>query len=96
MPSFVVETYVPGGDPERFAVDVDGIRAAADAGLAGGQVRHVRSYLVQADEMGFHIVEASSADDVARITDLASVEVERIVRAVELEPPEADRAPELK
>lgn len=81
MASFVVETYVPGGNLDRFVVDVDGIRAAS-ASSAGGAVHHIRSYLVPSDEMGFHVVEADTADDVARLTDLASLEVERIVQAI--------------
>jgi hypothetical protein len=81
MASFVVETYVPGGDLDRFVVDVDGIRAASASGV-GGAVHHVRSYLVPSDEMGFHVVEADTADDVARLTDLARLEVERIVQAI--------------
>lgn len=84
MASFVVETYVPQGDPDRFASDVDGLRAAA--AVLDDQVHHVRSYLVPSDEMGFHEIEASSAEDVARITTLARIDVERIVEAVGVVP----------
>jgi len=87
MTSFVVETYVPSGDPERFAVDVEGIRLAAEAiVVVDGQVHHVRSYLVPSDEMGFHVVEADSAEDVMRVTKLAGIEVERIVKAIGVGP----------
>ncbi len=82
MVSFVVETYVPGGDRERFASDVDGIRAAVASIAAEMQVHHVRSYFVPSDEMGFHVIEANSAEDVARVTELAGIEVERIVEAI--------------
>lgn len=87
MTSFVVETYVPSGDRERFAVDVDGIRIAAEAiVVVDGRVHHVRSYLVPSDEMGFHVVEAESAEDVRRVTQLAGIEVERIVETVGVGP----------
>jgi hypothetical protein len=87
MASFVVETYVPQGDQERFAADVDGIRLAAEAiVVVDGRVHHVRSYLVPGDEMGFHVVEADSADDVVRLAKLAGIEVERIAEAIDIGP----------
>lgn len=87
MASFVVETYVPSGDAERFAGDVDGIRVAAEAIVVGdGRVYHVRSYLVPSDEMGFHVVEANSVEDVVRLAELAGIEVERIVEAIGVGP----------
>ena len=84
MASFVVETYVPGGDVERFTVDVDRIRAAAEALQGDRPARHVRSYLARADEMGFHLVEAPGADVVRRVAALACVEVERVVAVIDL------------
>ena len=81
MTSYVVETFVPAGSPERFALDVDGLRrVTADA--VGEQVRHIRSYLVPGDEMGFHLVEARTAADVEQITREAGIEPERIVEAM--------------
>ena len=90
MTSFVVETFVPEGDATRFAADVDGLRAAAEStSLSGGHLHHVRSYLVPSDSMGFHVVEGGSAEDVVRLTELAHIEVERIVEAIA-----ADESPE--
>jgi hypothetical protein len=87
MTSFVVETYVSGADASRFAADVDGIRhAVASVVAAAGHVNHVRSYLVPSDEMGFHVIEADSADDIVRVTELARIEVERIVTAIGVGP----------
>ncbi len=86
MTSFVVETYVPRGDQERFAADVDGIRLAAEAFVVDGRVHHVRSYLVPGDEMGFHVVEADSAEDVVRVVELAGIDVERVVEAIGVGP----------
>jgi hypothetical protein len=86
--SFVVETYVQDGDPGRFAADVEGIRAATQSvDPPGGRVHHVRSYLVPSDQMGFHVVEGDSAEDVVRLTELASIEVERIVEAIGTDEP---------
>lgn len=94
MASFVVETYVPLGNADRFAIDVDGIRAAAATVVtADGHVHHVRSYLVPSDEMGFHVVEAMNAEDVSRMAELAHIDVERIVEAVGVSPGDAGRDP---
>ncbi|HSO29195.1 MAG TPA: hypothetical protein VLS28_04785 [Candidatus Sulfomarinibacteraceae bacterium] len=86
MASFVIETYVPQGDQERFAADVDGIRLAAEAIVVEGRVHHVRSYLVPGDEMGYHVLEARSAEDVVRVTQLAGIEIERVVEAIGVGP----------
>jgi len=86
MASFVIETYVSGGDSVRFADDVAGIGAAARTLGAVPAVHHVRSYLVPSDEMGFHVLEAETATEVSRVASLASVEVERIVRVIGIDP----------
>ena len=44
--------------------------------------QRVRSNLGPGDEVGFHIVEAESAEAVVRVTALAGIEVERIVEAI--------------
>lgn len=85
MPSFVAETYVPSGDRDRLASDIDGIRAAEqNATAAEGRVHHVRSYVVPSDEMGFHIFEAERASDVVRLLTAAGIEVERVVESIGL------------
>lgn len=84
MTSFVLETYVPDGNPERFSTDVDGLRRAAGADRAG-DIRHVASYLVPTDEMGFHLIEARTASDVERVAIQAGIETERIVEAIDVE-----------
>jgi hypothetical protein len=90
MTSFVVETYVSEGDADRFAADVIGIRAAVESVVpAAGRLSHVRSYLVPSDEMGFHVIEAESPDDIVRVTALASIDVERIVAAIGVGPDQA-------
>lgn len=83
MASFIVETYVPPGDPERFATELERLRASlAKVAATDGEVHHVRSYLVPSDEMGVHVVEAESAGAVMRFAKLAGIEVERIVPAI--------------
>ena len=86
MASFVVETFVAADVPDRFAADVEGIRKAAKAKNVDGPFHVVRSYFVPGDEMGFHVVEAASAEHVARVVALAGIEVERIVEAIGVEP----------
>lgn len=91
MASFVVETYVPADAQGRFAAEADVIRVAADTAVAAaGHVRHVRSFLAPGDAMGFHVVEADSSEDVARVAALAGVEVERIVEVVGVPPAVSD------
>ena len=86
MVSFVIETFVAEDAQRHFTAEADGIRVAAEAFGAGGQVRLVRSYLVPGDGMGFHVIEANSAADVARVAERAGVEAERIVEAIRVEP----------
>jgi hypothetical protein len=92
MGSFVVETFVPQDDPDRFVVDVRSLRVAVRAApRAPGGPRYLRSYLVPDDAMGFHVIEAETADEVARLARLANVEVERIVSAVSVATIQAER-----
>lgn len=87
MASFVVETYIPLGDHDRFRVDVDGIRRAVASSVTGrGRTRHVRSYLAPDDEMAFHYVDAGSAEEVRWLTEQAGIEAERIVTVIGVGP----------
>ena len=87
MPSYVVETFVPAGSREQFAVAVEDLRTASQGVDGDRPVRHVRSFLVPGDEMGFHVVEAGSAGDVERVTTSAGIDPERIVEVVRVEQP---------
>jgi hypothetical protein len=92
MGSFVVETFVAQSDRDRFEDRVRRLEAAAASTPAGPhRVRHVRSYLMPADAMGFHVMEAETTDDVVRVTTIANIEVERIgaVITVDARPAEA-------
>jgi hypothetical protein len=86
MASFLVEMYVRQGDREGFAAAVEGLRSASAAAKTAGRVRHVRSYLVPSDEMGIHVVDADTADDVRQLAKLAGIEIERVVSAVGVDP----------
>jgi len=87
MPSFVVDTYVPADARDRFARAVEDLRAAIDEDRALRPVRHLRSFVAPADEMGFHVLEATSAADVTRLTSAAGIEVERVVEVVRVDGP---------
>jgi hypothetical protein len=93
MASFLVETHVAQGGRDDFESAVEGLRAAlTEMAVLDSKVRHVRSYLVPSDELGFHVVEADSAEAVTRLTKLAGIDVERIVSAIGIDPEEeADR-----
>jgi len=86
MVSFVVETWVAADVQDRFPAEAEEIRKAATAASLDGPVHVLRSYLVPGDEMGFHVVEAATVEDVARVAALAGIEVERIVEAIGVEP----------
>lgn len=87
MASFLVESHVAKGGRDGFATAVESLRAAlAEMARLDSELRHVRSYLVPSDEIGFHVVEADSAEAVMRLAKLAGIEVERIVSAVGIDP----------
>ena len=87
MPSFVVETFVPAEGREQFTRSIEDLRAASDRSRDRGGVRHLRSFLVPDDEMGFHVLEARTVTDVARVTQSAGIEVERVVEVVTVDVP---------
>lgn len=84
MRSFLVESYV-AGTPNP---DVRSLAALAQAGAAAGaregiEVRHVRSFLAPDDEICFHVFEAASRQEVARMTELVNLDHERITEVIE-------------
>ena len=83
MASFLVEVYESDPDGPGFTRAVDGLREAADVlSREGSRVRHVRSYVVPEDEMCFHVFEAGSVEDVARVSEIAGIEIGRIVETI--------------
>lgn len=84
MPSFLVESYVA----HVRATDITSLAARAEAGAASGArggiaVRHVRSFLAPDDDICFHVFEAPSREAVARMTELANLDHERITEVIE-------------
>ena len=84
--SFLVETFVPQGDPAQFTSDIDVLRAAVARDYEG-RVHHVRSYLVPGDEMGVHVIDADSAELIRQLATDAGLRLERVVAAVGIESP---------
>lgn len=84
MPSYLVETYVPRGRAEELEALGDELRAAiAELGREGVVVRYLRTTLVPDDETCFHVLEAPSAQAVARVCRRAGLDGTRVVSAVE-------------
>lgn len=84
MRSFLVESYVAPAP----AIDIKALAALAEAGAVAGMrdgipVRHVRSFLAPADDTCFHVFEAPSREAVARMTQLANLDHERITEVIE-------------
>jgi len=84
MPSYLVETYVPGTQAHDAQEAGRRARVAAQKlSRQGVSVRYVRTTLLPGDETCFHVFEAASHDAVAEACRLAGLETPRIVPAVE-------------
>ena len=84
MPSYLVETYVPGTQaPDSRAAGRRARAAARQLSRQGVSIRYVRTTLLPGDETCFHVFEAASHDAVAEACRLAGLETARIVPAVE-------------
>jgi hypothetical protein len=83
MASFLLETYATARHGNVTDL-VRRARAAAESASAQGyEVRHVRTFLAPDDEMCFHIFDASSAEAVERMAELAHLVRGRITEVVE-------------
>ena len=84
MPSYLVETYVPGAHAADASAAGRRARAAAlELSCVGASVRYVRSTLLPADETCFHFFVADSEEAVAEACRRAGLGNPRIVPAVE-------------
>ena len=82
MAEFLLELYVPRGDAAGAERDAAAARLAADElRREGSAVRYVRSIFMPEDETCLLLYEASSAAEVRRAAELASLPAERIVEA---------------
>ena len=83
MASYLLETYAAGLGAEDVARAATRAREAAATLTRGGMpVRHVRSYLIPADEMFLHFFEAPSAEAVGQAALIAELQVERVVETI--------------
>jgi hypothetical protein len=78
MPSFLVESYVPG----PAGVDDARERARRTAELGDG-IRHLRTTFLPDDETILHFFEAPSVEALDEAGKRAALQFERIVEAVE-------------
>jgi hypothetical protein len=82
MASYLVEAYTPAqaglAEIEQRARD-----AASQLSQAGTAVRYVRSLYVPEDEICFHLFDAPSFDAVRQASDVARLDAQRIVEAVD-------------
>ena len=74
MAHFVAERYAPG-DAGAVAAEVERLKRAA---VRLGRARFVESLHLPADELCLFVFEAADLDEVAELSLLASVQVDRI------------------
>jgi hypothetical protein len=80
LPLVTADLRLIASVPDEVAILVDVIASAAD----GASPTH--AVATAGDELGFHVIEADSIEVVARVTEMAGIEVERIVEAVSVGP----------
>jgi hypothetical protein len=76
MPEYLVELYSTTADPDSAALARLGDR---------NTVRYLRSILIPGDETCLHLVEAPSAEQVAKAFERVGLKADRIVQAVGLQ-----------
>ena len=79
MPSYHVESYLPDAPPALAEAQ----RRARCAAEVGDRVRYVRTTFLPRDETCFHLFEAPSSELLGKAMQLAALQYERIVEAVE-------------
>ena len=83
--TYLVEHYWPGITAETFRSAAARVRTTAKAmSRDGTPIRYRHSTLVPADEAGFCVFDADSAEQIEQLYARAGVRFERIVAAVEV------------
>jgi hypothetical protein len=89
MPNFVVERYRSSSDPDSLGAVADRLTASVrQVGPDGTSLRYVDTIFLPGDETCLHLFEAESEADVRAVTQLAGIDVDRIVQAEQIEPRE--------
>jgi hypothetical protein len=84
VPTYLLETYMPGSHVHEAAAAGDRARAAAEElAREGIAVRYVRSTFLPEDETCFHVFEAGSAATVDTVSLRAALGSGRIVPVLE-------------
>jgi hypothetical protein len=82
MRVFVVERYLPALTPDGVR---DQARREADLiGSESGDIRHLRTTYLCADELCFSTFEAPSADALRRANERSAMPYERITEAIDV------------
>jgi len=80
---FLVELYVPRSRAGELAAAKERVRAAAtQVSRSDHHIRYVRAIYVPEDETCFYVFDASSADLVAEVSDLAGLGDGRVVETL--------------
>jgi len=83
---YLAELYLPRADIGEVREHAERARTAADElTRQGTHVQYVRALFLGADETCFHLYEADSAESVLEANRRASIPVERVVEAVDIE-----------
>ena len=86
MPSYLVETYLPGGRAaQRPALDRRAREAAEELTRERTQVRFEQSIHVPEDEICFYVFDAGSAPAAALAAERAELDPIRVVEALSSE-----------
>jgi hypothetical protein len=86
VPSFLVEVYVPCVLEDAREAARQLCSAADELSREGTPVRYVRTTFLPVDETCFHVLDASSAEDVAELGRRVGLGRSRIVPAFEERP----------
>lgn len=91
MPLYLVEAYTP---TEALLPEIEAriCRATRRTSADGAVVCHLRTIFIPGDQTCFHLIDAPSSDQARAVAELATLEAQRVVEAVEHEPRAAQPA----